>query len=101
MICKFIVGQKVVCINDNWRKTGCINVHPVKGEVFIIREIYADPLQPYKIGLRFKEIKNIINTVSNIEYGYDHNHFVALQPQTKETSIECFTKMLNRIDELI
>jgi hypothetical protein len=95
MKCTFTVGQRVVCINDEWPEwavlngtalivPGAIRV-PMLNEVLTIREIVAcwSPLlsdQP--IALKFHEI----------EGGWLHTHFRALIE--KKTDIAIFQAML-------
>lgn len=87
MDCKFVVGQRVVCINDDgdWGSAA----RPEKSRIYTIREIFT---WVGRVGLRFEEIVNPVAAIWNIEFGYDHVYFRPV----KETNIDVFTAMLNK-----
>ena len=70
MECNFVVGQKVVCVEDisPWFPVKQIK----KEEIVTIREIYGTN---DIIGLRFEEYKNFIDPDSGVEYGYYSEYF--------------------------
>jgi hypothetical protein len=83
MECPFIVGQKVVCLEDEWVDwtTGVdIPRHacPVKGGIYCITAI-----RPYPWGfvLSFKEFPGI-------DEEYDHRAFGPLQDRPKEADTD-------------
>lgn len=97
MKCDFVVGEKVVCLNDRWDYFPEENL-PVMGNVYTISEIVESPsdeLYGYKIFLRFEEILNQPHpdrcyTVCGFWYGY----FERLE--SRKTNIDVFKAMLNK-----
>ena len=86
MDCKFTVGQKVVCINDNWdtaaNKPPCdTGPNPIKGDVCTI-SLFHEYLKWVFIGLKEHSEWIVFNP----------DHFKPLEE--KEIDISIFTKML-------
>jgi len=90
MKCKFVVGQKVVCVNDDAKAFGR-NVKLdglTKGEIYTITEIYTN--NKGLIGLVLKEI------VRSKREGYRYERFAPLKE--KKTDISTFTEILNKVN---
>lgn len=92
MICKFVVGQRVVCVIAGWcRIDGApVSGGPVEGDVCRITGIfpcenltYVDPL----VGLE----------LAGHEGTYDHTSFRPLQERPRETSVEVFRELLSPV----
>ena len=94
MKCNFVIGQKVVCVNDTpnseWKGPFLIE----KGKTYTIREILVTPHN--SITLKFKEIPSREGMPGypkdHIDHGYRFERFRPL----KNTNIDIFTSMLNR-----
>lgn len=98
MKCEFVVGQRVVCINDNWPEWAIIpgtnlivpgeTRVPMMNEVLTIRQIVpvdSTLLFEGAVALAFLEIEN----------GWVHHHFRPLQE--RPTDISVFTGMLTDV----
>jgi hypothetical protein len=75
--CRFVVGQKVVCVRDNWSAT--IKAHwncPKAGEVYTIRDIGPHHQGSGKPSIRLVEITNGL-TRGYISNGVEPNFWVA------------------------
>lgn len=96
MNCPFVVGQKVVCITDEWRCPPNENI-PRKDCIYTIREIMANDK---RVGLRLKEIINQprawIDADGLEEGAFCASYFRPLQDRPKEaqTDISVFTPLL-------
>lgn len=97
------IGQKVVCINDDWPPmwrdhwmTTCAPEFPVKGQVYTIRAIVTRAIGD--AGLRFVEIKNPeVNCVFEgqsivAEIVFRASYFRPLVE--RKTDISIFTRLL-------
>lgn len=88
MDCKFVVGQKVVCIADGWTRAWLSDTAAcpvVKGQIYVIRAIF-----PFmgRIMVRLKE---------HPDHQFGHEGFRPLQERPKEadTDISIFNPLLN------
>ena len=105
MECKFVVGQKVVCVlgfeSERWINTS--PNRPIVGNVYTIREIKIETFDNTFFGgfvelpgLFFQEIQNPPRFFSRLgetkEYAFPYNCFDSLNQRT--TNIEVFTKIL-------
>jgi hypothetical protein len=92
----FEVGKQVVCIADfsgKWLNSyGEGYKGPHKGQVMTVRDIITHPA-PWDLGLMFYEISTFVDG-SKYEATYGAKHFRPV----KDTSIEKFTSMLNKVD---
>ena len=90
MECKFVVGQKVVCINDDEKAFGKrVSLDGLtKGEIYTITEIYSN--QKGLIGLVLQEI------LRSKREGYRFERFAPVKE--KKTDISTFTEILNRVN---
>jgi hypothetical protein len=97
MECKFHVGQKVVCVNDNFELgfANQINI-PEKGVVYTVRDIeLATGVAGQKaIIVRLEEVVNPVLDWDNgrMEVGFFPSRFRPLI--TRKTDISVFTAML-------
>lgn len=82
----FYVGQKVVCINDNWEFKNILKC-PKLGDILTIREILFNRK---KSGLYFNQIHNpIMNTnLGHIEPSFNSICFVPLESTFKKMTFE-------------
>jgi hypothetical protein len=92
MECKFVVGQKVVCIHDKWGvfiNPGYVGIAPPPPRIGLIYSIAGIEPDGTMILLQFKEYP--------LNCGYDHRAFRPLQDRPKEadTDISVFTPLLN------
>ena len=73
----FYIGQKVIYVDDTiYNPTAHPKViTPIKGGIYIIREIYESQIKPGKYGLLLKEITNITNEIWNREIGFWSKRF--------------------------
>lgn len=92
----FYVGQKVVCIDDNWAGYPIWVAHvpnrPIRREIYTVRSIYS---YGGSSGLLLEELKNPITEWRHVtcEGGFLVRRF---RPAVeRKTSIEIFTRMLN------
>lgn len=73
------VGDKVVCIENNWGPYLVIGEkNPIKGEIYTIREFYTSPVSS-KIGVRLMEIINPITPIG-IECAFYVKYFRLIEP---------------------
>ena len=91
MICNFHVGQRVICIDDDWERLSLI-FYPVSGSVYTVRAILPDDEGG---SLLLEELVNAEHVFSEglFEPDFDATMFRAVV--TRPTSIEIFTKILN------
>lgn len=97
MKCNFVVGQKVVCINECGTNQ---DTHPgiiaiKKGDILTVREITQAPRRNGQIliGVRFKEVVNVTSPYSVCwEYDYSPKNFRPLVE--RKTDISVFKAML-------
>lgn len=95
MKCNFVVGQQVVCIDDDWPELCVVNGTsivvrgtarvPMLNEILTIAEIVSveSPIvKEQLVALIFHEIAE----------GWDHTHFAPLE--TRKTDISIFQRML-------
>lgn len=69
----FRVGQKVVCINDDWEELdGPEVVYPRKDAIYTVREVDAAPDETF---LAFREL---VNPPQDYNEGYLECHFAAI-----------------------
>jgi len=105
MECKFVVGQKVVCVNDdvNDFKVSGVKYAPTgldgltKGEIYTIKSIYENPATKY-INVELEEINrdNFSNFEWRITAGFVHLRFAPLKE--KKTDISVFEQIVNKIN---
>jgi len=103
MDCKFVIGQRVVCVEDNWclskeqLLTGVgeyLKSVPYKGQILTIRDMIVIDRWVY---LWFEEIRNpemppdMIVDKRIHEINFWSGHFRPV----KETKLDCFQKLLN------
>lgn len=92
----FHVGQKVVCIGDDWCKADDYPavIFPVKGSVYTVRDIDIDRYDG-EAYLRFVEIVNLAYRY-RYYFGETVFHHEAFRPVvTRKTDISIFTDILN------
>jgi hypothetical protein len=98
----FHVGQKVVCVSDDWHLNGERHPMPwlpVVGDVFTIRAIVPNEFQGGVAGLRFAEL--VLSQHSRFD-GNGEGAFIAthFRPVTeKPTDISIFTRILDRANK--
>lgn len=93
----FRVGQKVVCVNDVFKRPKRPNViRPIKGTIYHIRNFdYNRPFCEDPIGVRLIEI---INPILSYNCGMDETSFPCWRfKPVRETDISIFTAMLNPV----
>lgn len=101
MKCNFVVGQKVVCINDT---PGIFDVPGIiyarvpslsikRGEIYTIREIIPQKLSTSGICIKLVEIPDR----SNFDIGYAYLRFTPLKE--KQTDISIFNEILNKVND--
>lgn len=101
----FVVGQKVVCVNDEDKDktyskyfTYYNIAMPTKGEIYTIREVFSTSIG--NVGVRLVEIVNPVTPFKNgtgevhMEMGYMASRFRPVVE--KKTDISIFKEMLNR-----
>jgi len=94
----FHVGQMVVCVKtfdktkETWR-----DALPVKGGVYVIRDVFNGSFNPDGLYLRFEEIVNPPRFEYGVEVGFNSSRFRPV----KHTSIEQFTAILNQAPERV
>lgn len=98
----FHIGQMVVCVADDWNDVDVFGEKcPVKGHVYTIRciEIGIDIGRDEEAFFRFDEI---VNPILDYPSGRaDANfHARAFRP-VKQTSIDCFTSILNQTPQKV
>jgi len=100
MQCQFVVGQRVVCMNDHFAPKGLAHLRawsepclPAKDQVYTVRKIEAFDDATY---LFFTEIVNPVIPFQHgmWEQGFDHRRFRPLTERKSDISV--FTKMLNQ-----
>jgi hypothetical protein len=106
MECKFVIGQKVVCINDDI-KAGRIPGKKyadstldglTKGEIYTVRNIYTCETSKSGICIELEEIVRPMNIPGvNCKPGYDHIRFAPLKEKTSDISV--FTEILNKVND--
>lgn len=119
MECKFYVGQKIVCINDdwsNWKDSDAINEtvpnRPVKGQKYTIREIKiitylnieSSGIKMITPGILFQEITNptwLWDSGEIGEYYFWHKRFAPLEEKKKDTDISIFRTILDNVNNKI
>lgn len=93
------LGQKIVCIDDNFIRDS--KILPIKGKVYTIRHIYDDG----EIAFLLREIVNekrdnfIGYEGQLLEPGFFATRFRPVT--TKKTSIDVFTAMLRPVGEMV
>lgn len=95
MECKFVVGQKVVCISKSWMDyvLNEVTMHcPIYGNVYTIKSIQV--FDGIMDGIAFLTLKEIGG-----ERVYAYTGFRPLQERPKETDISVFRKMLDDVKE--
>lgn len=95
MECNFFVGQKVVCVDEDWNPLipphiDRLHTHPKKGCTYTVRDIVACG---FGIGIRLQEIINPIVAGYSEEAIFHHTHF---RPTT-EHRVEELRKLLKNI----
>jgi hypothetical protein len=113
MECKFTVGQKIVCVNDdsdafmipgvNYRKEGGLD-GLTKGQIYTVRSIFMNP-RTGNINVELEEITRPSYLESNDEIradsrlwkGYVHMRFAPLKEKKKDISV--FTEILNKVND--
>ncbi len=100
MICKFEVGQRVVCVNDTfgafsepsclWNRVGNLG-GLTKGEVYTIRRVGIDYITDLPVVWLVEIVRPLIAD-DIYERGMDHRRFAPLEE--KKTDISIFTQML-------
>lgn len=103
MECNFVVGQKVVCINDNlyeFAKPG-MRYNPTagldgltKGQIYTIIDIVENPVTE-NINIVLKEITRL-GALFPGQGGFHYRRFAPLKE--KKTDISVFTEILNKIN---
>jgi hypothetical protein len=103
MECKFVVGQKVVCINDkvdDFRLPNRTYLNSLdglkKGEIYTVREILIDPIHKFP-SIKLSEIIRPIISNEGFEVGYHFQRFAPLKEKTSDISI--FTEILNKVND--
>jgi len=105
MECKFVVGQKVVCVDNTFHpewSIGNINRPVTKelehGKIYTIREIFMN-LTFNRPCLRLEGIVRCTGVMSGIPYemGFDYQRFAPLKE--KKTDISIFNEILNKVNE--
>ena len=101
MECNFVVGQRVVCINDVWTDTDVTRFWdrlPELNEIVTIREIFSGYFDDGRewVGVRLVEIKGKQSPFHG-EIGFAYNKFRPLH----ETDISIFTEMLAPVTEKV
>lgn len=106
MLCKFHVGQKVVCVVNKFNLDG-IEGHvtlPDVGSVYKIRAMKAYPNGLSKVGLWLEEIVNgpILHRPTSVAYSEPSFGYEAFRPlDERDVDISVFTKMLTpKVKEL-
>jgi hypothetical protein len=98
----FHVGQKVVCVSDDWHLNGERHTFrglPIVGDVFTIRAIVLNEFQGGVSGLRFAEL--VLSQHSRFD-GNGEGAFIAthFRPVTeKPTDISIFTRILDDVSK--
>lgn len=95
----FHVGQRVVCIaRGDWPRARAEGLRvPVRGQVYVIRDVYVDPNYD-EVGVRLVEVVNPRDMLFNgepWETGWLADEFRPV----RETDISIFTAMLTRVPE--
>jgi hypothetical protein len=108
MECNFMVGQKVVCINDeeNLFRVPGMNYLPglhglTKGEIYTITSIYEDKYTKSGIRVTLAEIQRVNKSHEKLfdkvgGAGFDHRRFAPLKE--KKTDISIFNEILNKVN---
>lgn len=98
MKCPFVIGQRVVCLQDNWADRALMVFNgqrwSLKKHIYRIRAMrtcFDD------VGLMFEEIKNPLIPGISCEIAFHYEYFAPLQERPKEASIEVFRKILRGI----
>jgi hypothetical protein len=98
MKCNFVVGQRVVCIDDNWPENRLFGVIfpprvPMLNEVLTITNINPSQFGTDAVYLQFAEIP-VMQSSQHVTaaVGYTHTHFAPLIE--RKTDISVFTAML-------
>jgi len=100
MECKFVVGQKVVCIVDkvNWVVPDPRIIDPVRNQIYTVREIRAgifnkkiNPIEA--IGIRLIEIDN--SGWDREEPYFEHTCFRPLDTRSTETGMKILQGILD------
>ncbi len=99
--CSFFVGQKVVCIDDEWEdpKWLLIPNRPVANAVYTIRDFEPDFFQDGFLAIRLEEIRNeklvwLLNIgVAEMEGAFGVDRFRPFVE--RKTDISIFTKILD------
>ena len=93
----FHIGQLIVCIDDNWDITRADHnkvKHPTKGMIYTIRGI-----QEFETGVGIV-LEEIVNKPLQYHQGFEEAHWLTHRFRPiKETSIDCFTTILNKVPE--
>lgn len=99
MKCDFVVGQKVVCLIDEWSSSGVASLlahaphtFPQKGKIYTIRNI-----ETFREGFVYLHFVEIVNPVIPFfhgpwEQGWDYRRFRPLAD--RKTDISVFTALL-------
>ncbi len=85
---EFAVGKRVVCVRGPVRHMGCNCVQPIIGAIYTIRDIEAENCG--EVILHLEEIHNDRRK----HRGFEHYFVAARFRPVRETSIDCFTKLL-------
>ena len=97
MKCKFVPGQKVVCvINREWiAYEGRIpNIPlPKRGDIVTVKKLHTDVAEKIEVGISLKEYPDHIH--------FAHYDFRPLNEKPKETSIEVFKKLLTPTQKFV
>jgi hypothetical protein len=107
MECKFVVGQKIVCVDDviddrfKTRKDikyGNSLNGLTKGQIYTVRGVEVDPVHGFPT-VFLKEIQRKItrNKVRNSEVGFHFSRFKPLKE--KKTDISIFNEILNKVND--
>lgn len=95
----FHLGQEIVCVIGGRLADSAeaLNVFPVKGETYRIRNIETSlyKLMTGQVGIVLEEIRNDINPATGNEWSYFSRRFRPVVKQKVETSISIFEKLLN------
>lgn len=98
MKCNFVVGQQVVCIDDNWPEEFLFGVIfpprvPMLNEVLTITNINPCEFGTQNVFLQFAEIPVLQPAGNNLlGVGYTYRHFAPLKK--RKTDISVFKAML-------
>jgi len=106
MECKFVIGQKIVCVDDHpmtGRKPGLTYDDKgldglTKGQIYTVRRIYTSNFSRSGICIELEEIiRRMDHPGVECHTGYDYIRFAPLKE--KKTDISIFNEILNKVND--